>query len=74
VRGQEESAIVHGIENAAEAPRAYNRFSANGNTPLRLCLSLGVHPTFNVTPASVIHNPCPCQMAERADNSRCDPE
>jgi len=34
VRGQEESAIEHGIENAAEAPRTYNGFSANGNNPL----------------------------------------
>ena len=30
--------------------------------------------SFNFPPASVIHTPCPCQMAERADNSRCDPE
>jgi len=35
MRGQEESAIEHGTENAAEVPRAYNGFSANGNNPLK---------------------------------------
>jgi transposase-like protein len=34
VQSEEESAIGHGPENAAEAPRAYNAFSANGNNPL----------------------------------------
>jgi hypothetical protein len=34
VRGEEESAIEHGLENASEAPRHYNDFSANGNDPL----------------------------------------
>ena len=34
MRGDEESAIGHGHENAAEAPRAYNGFSLNGNNPL----------------------------------------
>ena len=34
MRGNEESAIVHGHEDAQEAPRAYNGFSLNGNNPL----------------------------------------
>ena len=34
VQSEEESAIGHGPENAAEAPRAYNDFPANGNNPL----------------------------------------
>lgn len=34
MRGDEESAIGHGHENAAEAPHAYNGFSLNGNNPL----------------------------------------
>jgi hypothetical protein len=34
VRGEEESAIKHGLENAIEAPRRYKDFSANGNNPL----------------------------------------
>jgi len=34
MRGDEESAIGHGHENAAEAPRVYNGFSLNGNNPL----------------------------------------
>jgi len=34
MRGDEESAIRHGHENAAEAPRAYKGFSLNGNNPL----------------------------------------
>ena len=34
VRGEEESAIEHGLENESEAPRHYNDFSANGNDPL----------------------------------------
>jgi hypothetical protein len=34
VQSEEESAIGHGPENATEAPRAYNDFSANGNNPL----------------------------------------
>jgi hypothetical protein len=54
VRGQEEFAIEHGIENAAEAPHAYNGFSANGNTPLSLCLPLGVHPSIS----SFSFSPC----------------
>jgi hypothetical protein len=37
MRGDEESAIGHGhAENAAEAPRAYNGFSLNGNNPLNV--------------------------------------
>jgi len=35
VQSEEESAIGHGPENAAEAPRADNDFSANGNNPLK---------------------------------------
>ena len=31
---QKESAVEHGGENATEAPRRYNHFSANGNKPL----------------------------------------
>ena len=34
MRGDEESAIRHGHENAAAPPRAYNGFSLNGNNPL----------------------------------------
>src|SRR5215467_2693241 len=34
MRGNEESAIVHGHEDAQEAPRAYNGFSLSGNNPL----------------------------------------
>jgi hypothetical protein len=34
VPGKKESAIEHGDENAIEAPRNYNEFSATGNTPL----------------------------------------
>ena len=34
MRGNEESVIRHGHENAAEAPSAYNGFSLNGNSPL----------------------------------------
>lgn len=42
--GKKESAIAHGHENAIKASRDYNDFSANGNNPLTLCLSPGVHP------------------------------
>src|ERR1700730_4270353 len=35
VRSEEESAIKHEHENAIEAPRGYNDFSANGNNPLK---------------------------------------
>jgi hypothetical protein len=34
VPSKKESAIEHGDENAIEAPRNYNEFSANGNNPL----------------------------------------
>ena len=34
VQGKKESAIEHRDENAIEAPRYYNDFSANGNNPL----------------------------------------
>jgi hypothetical protein len=34
VPGKKKSAIAHGHENAIEAPRDYNDFSANGNNPL----------------------------------------
>lgn len=34
MRSDEESAIPHAHENAAEAPRAYNGLSSNGNNPL----------------------------------------
>jgi hypothetical protein len=35
VPGKKESAIEHSLENAIEAPRDYNEFSANGNNPLK---------------------------------------
>jgi hypothetical protein len=35
VQGEEESAIKHEHENAIEAPRDYNEFSANGVNPLK---------------------------------------
>jgi hypothetical protein len=44
VPGKKESAIEPGDENAIEAPRNDNEFSVNGNNPLTLCLSPGVHP------------------------------
>ena len=40
MRGDEESAIPHGHENAAKAPRAYNGFSLNGNNPLNFVSQL----------------------------------
>jgi hypothetical protein len=54
MRGDEESAIGHGHENAAEAPRAYNGFSLNGNNPLNaVSHSRGApqgHPSSPATP------------------------
>ena len=43
VPGKKKSAIAHGHENAIQASCNYNDFSANGNNPLTLCLSPGVH-------------------------------
>jgi hypothetical protein len=44
VPGKKKSAIAHGHDNAIEASRDYNDFSANGNNPLTQCLSPRVHP------------------------------
>src|ERR1700756_4310412 len=52
VQGKKESAIAHGHENAIEASRDYNDFSANGNNSLTLCLSPGVHPIHRSAPPS----------------------
>jgi hypothetical protein len=53
-RGEEESAIGHGHENAAEAPRAYNDFQRTATTPLTLCLS----------PRVALHRPPPALTAD----------
>jgi len=45
VPGKKKSAIAHGHDNAIEASRDYNDFSANGNNPLTQCLSPRVHPS-----------------------------
>jgi hypothetical protein len=53
VPGKKESAIEHGDENAIEAPRNYNEFSANGNNPLNSVSQSKGAPHFAVC----IHHP-----------------
>ena len=54
------------IRTLSVGPRFGTRVAELIETPLARCHYCGG--------ASVIRKPCPCQMAERADNSRCDPE
>lgn len=55
MRGDEESAIGHGHENAAEAPRGYNGFSLNGNNPLNTVSHLRGAPHTKQPPVFTPH-------------------
>lgn len=52
MRGDEESAIAHELENAMEASREYNDFSANRNSPLNSVSHVKSAPHFRVFLAS----------------------
>jgi hypothetical protein len=52
MRSDEESAIPHAHENAAEAPRAYNGLSSNGNNPLNAVSQSKGAPHFTLLASS----------------------
>jgi hypothetical protein len=69
VQREKESAIEHEAENATEAPRAYNDFAANGNSPLNaVSHSRGASQS---APSSALHPPKTADIHRLAEIAIC---